>query len=190
MGNLEWALDNGIHAVIGTTGFTPERLETVRGWLAERPELGVLISANFSIGAVLMMHFAAQAARYYQGVEIIELHHPQKADAPSGTAMTTAGLIAASRETAELGPAPDATTQELPGARGAKVDDVTVHSVRLPGLVAHQEVLFGSPGESLTVRHDALDRTAFMPGVVKAVRAVPTRPGLTLGIESLLGIGE
>ncbi|MCW2810475.1 MAG: dapB [Friedmanniella sp.] len=188
MDNLSWCIAHGIHAVVGTTGFTPERLDRLRGELADQPTVGVLVAANFSIGAVLMMHFAEQAAAFYESVEIIELHHPDKADAPSGTATTTAHRIAAARAAAQLPPTPDATVQELPGARGADVDGIRVHGVRLRGLVAHQEVLFGAEGETLTLRHDSLDRVSFMPGVIAGVRAVGSRPGLTLGIESVLGI--
>lgn len=188
MGNLEWCISRGIHVVVGTTGFTEERLATVQGWLDEQPGVGVLIAANFSIGAVLMMHFAEQAAGFFESAEIIELHHPNKVDAPSGTARATAGRIAAARGEAGLGAAPDATADALPGARGAQVEGVTVHSVRLRGLVAHQEVLFGAAGETLTIRHDSLDRTGFMPGVITAVRAIGELPGLTIGIDELLGI--
>jgi 4-hydroxy-tetrahydrodipicolinate reductase len=186
--NLRFCIDNGIHAVIGTSGFDEAKLLTVREWLAPKPELGVLIAPNFAIGAVLSMRFAQIAAKYYESAEIIELHHPRKADAPSGTAAHTASLIAQARREAKLGPAPDATTQELPGARGAKVSEVRVHSVRLAGLVAHQEVLFGTDGETLTIRHDSLDRTSFMPGVLLGIRSVVDRPGLTIGLESILGL--
>jgi len=189
MDNLGWCIDRGIHAVVGTTGFTDERLDSLRDRLAGHPGVGVLVAANFSIGAVLMMHFAAQAAAFYESVEIIELHHPNKADAPSGTAAATARRIAAARTAAELPPPPDATVQELPGARGADVEGIRVHGVRLRGLIAHQEVLFGAEGETLTIRHDSLDRASFMPGVIAGVRAVGARPGLTVGIESVLGIG-
>jgi 4-hydroxy-tetrahydrodipicolinate reductase len=189
MDNLSWCIEHGIHVVVGTTGFTDEKLDAVRRELAAHRGVGVLIAANFSIGAVLMMHFAEQAAAFYESVEIIELHHPNKVDAPSGTATTTARKIAAVRAEAALSPPPDATVQELPGVRGADVDGIRVHGVRLRGLVASQEVLFGSPGETLTIRHDSLERTSFMPGVIAGVRAVETRPGLTLGIEEILGIG-
>lgn len=188
MGNLEWCISHQLHTVVGTTGFDDDRLRQLSDWLQPEPEVGVLVAANFSIGAVLMMHFAAIAARFYPSAEIIELHHPNKADAPSGTAATTARRMAAARKAAGLGPQPDATSSELPGARGARVAGVPVHSVRLTGLVAHQEVLLGDTGETLTVRHDSLDRMSFMTGVLAAVKAVPTRPGLTEGIESLLGI--
>ena len=174
MANLEFLIDNGIHAVVGTTGFTDERLQQVRSWLAAKAGVSVLIAPNFAIGAVLSMHFAKQAAPFFESVEVIELHHPQKADAPSGTAARTAALIAEARK--GLPPNPDATSTSLPGARGADVDGVPVHSVRLAGLVAHQEVLFGTLGETLTIRHDSIDRTSFVPGVLLAVRRVAEHP--------------
>jgi 4-hydroxy-tetrahydrodipicolinate reductase len=186
MGNLEFLIENGIHAVVGTTGFTEERLHQVRSWLADKPDVAVLIAPNFAIGAVLSMHFAKQAAPFFESVEVIELHHPQKADAPSGTASRTASLIAEARK--GLPPNPDATSTGLPGARGADVNGVPVHSVRLAGLVAHQEVLFGTLGETLTIRHDSIDRTSFVPGVLLAVRRVAEQAGLTIGIESLLNL--
>ena len=186
MDNLKFLIDNGIHAVVGTTGFTDERLAQVREWLAANPEVAVLIAPNFAIGAVLSMHFAKQAARHFESVEVIELHHPHKADAPSGTATRTAKLIAEARK--GLPPNPDATSTGLEGARGADVDGVPVHSVRLAGLVAHQEVLFGTQGETLTIRHDSLDRASFVPGVLLGVRKVAERPGLTIGIEPLLDL--
>ena len=189
MDNLFWCIGHGIHAVVSTTGLTEEHFDLLRGRLAEHDGVGVLIAPNFSIGAVLMMRFAEQAAAFYESAEIIELHHPGKADAPSGTAASTARRIAAARTAAALTPPPDATKQELPGARGAQVDGIRVHGVRLRGLVAHQEVLFGAEGETLTIRHDSLDRVSFMPGVLAAVRAISTRPGLTVGIEPILGIG-
>lgn len=186
MDNLKFLIDNGIHAVVGTTGFTAERVTQVRTWLESNSGVAVLIAPNFAIGAVLSMHFAAQAARFYESVEVIELHHPHKADAPSGTAVRTAELIAAARK--DLPPNPDATSSALPGARGADVEGIPVHSVRLAGLVAHQEVLFGTAGETLTIRHDSTDRTSFVPGVLLAVRHVAERPGLTIGIEPLLDL--
>jgi 4-hydroxy-tetrahydrodipicolinate reductase len=188
MDNLTWCIDHGIHAVVGTTGFSEERLNRLRTALAEHDGIGVLVAPNFSIGAVLMMRFAEQAAAFYESAEIIELHHAGKADAPSGTATNTARRIAAARTTAGLEPPPDATVKELPGARGAQVDGIRVHGVRLRGLVAHQEVLFGAEGETLTIRHDSLDRVSFMPGVIAAVRAISNMPGLTVGIEPILGI--
>jgi 4-hydroxy-tetrahydrodipicolinate reductase len=186
MDNVKFLIDNGIHAVVGTTGFTDERLSQVRAWLADKPDVAVLIAPNFAIGAVLSMHFAQQAARFFDSAEVIELHHPQKADAPSGTAARTARLIAEARK--DLPPSPDATSTGIDGARGADVDGIPVHSVRLAGLVAHQEVLFGTQGETLTIRHDSLDRTSFVPGVLLAVRRVREHPGLTVGIEPLLDL--
>jgi 4-hydroxy-tetrahydrodipicolinate reductase len=186
MDNLKFLIDNGIHAVVGTTGFTDERIADVQQWLAAKPAVAVLIAPNFAIGAVLSMHFAKQAARHFESVEVIELHHPHKADAPSGTATRTAKLIAEARK--GLPPNPDATSTGLVGARGADVDGIPVHSIRLAGLVAHQEVLFGTQGETLTIRHDSLDRTSFVPGVLLGVRRVAERPGLTIGIEPLLDL--
>jgi 4-hydroxy-tetrahydrodipicolinate reductase len=186
MDNLKFLIDNGIHAVVGTTGFTGERIETVGSWLAAQPRTGVLIAPNFAIGAVLSMYFAQKAAPYFESAEVIELHHPNKADAPSGTATRTAALISAARK--GMPPNPDATSTGLPGARGADVDGIPVHSVRLTGLVAHQEVLFGTVGETLTIRHDSLDRTSFVPGVLLAVRQIVRRPGLTIGLEPLLDL--
>ncbi|MGB2766157.1 MAG: 4-hydroxy-tetrahydrodipicolinate reductase [Propionicimonas sp.] len=188
MGNIDWCVERGIHIVVGTTGFTPQRLSAVRELLAEHPGVGVIIASNFSIGAILTMRFAEQAARFYESVEIIELHHANKVDAPSGTARTTAERIAAARAAAGLAAIPDATTDELDGARGAEIEGIHVHGVRLRGLVAHQEVLFGTEGEILTIRHDSLHRSSFMPGVLAAVRGVVDRPGLTLGIDELLGL--
>ncbi|MGE0218480.1 4-hydroxy-tetrahydrodipicolinate reductase [Mycolicibacterium sp.] len=186
MDNLKFVIDNGINAVVGTTGFTDERIAAVQGWLTAKPGVSVLIAPNFAIGAVLSMHFAQQAARFFESVEVIELHHPHKADAPSGTAARTARLIAEARK--GLPPNPDATSTGLDGARGADVDGIPVHSVRLAGLVAHQEVLFGTLGETLTIRHDSIDRTSFVPGELLAVRKSGARPGLTVGIEPLLDL--
>ena len=186
MDNLKFVIDNGIHAVVGTTGFTDDRLDQVRSWLSAKPDVAVLIAPNFAIGAVLSMYFAQKAAPYFESVEVIELHHPQKADAPSGTATRTAKLIAQARK--DLPPNPDATSTGLEGARGADVDGIPVHSVRLTGLVAHQEVLFGTLGETLTIRHDSLDRTSFVPSVLLAVRQIAKHPGLTIGIEPLLDL--
>lgn len=188
MGNLKFLVENGIHAVVGTTGFDEARLAEVRSWLAQRPEVGVLIAPNFAIGAVLSMRFAEQAARFFDSVEVIELHHPNKLDAPSGTAYRTAALIAAAREQAGVGISPDATTTELEGARGADVEGVRVHSVRLAGLVAHQEVLFGTQGETLTIRHDSIDRNSFAPGVLLGVREIGGHPGLTVGLDPFLDL--
>ncbi|WP_067853876.1 4-hydroxy-tetrahydrodipicolinate reductase [Nocardia shimofusensis] len=188
MGNLEFLVNNGIHAVVGTTGFDAARLDEVRDRLSGSPSTGVLIAPNFAIGAVLSMRFAEQAARFFDSVEVIELHHPNKADAPSGTAYRTAGLIAEARQRAGVGRSPDATTTELEGARGADVDGVRVHSVRLAGLVAHQEVLFGTQGETLTIRHDSIDRSSFAPGVLLGVREIAKRPGLTVGLDPFLDL--
>ena len=186
MANLRACLDAGVHVVVGTTGFDEGRLAKLHGWLEAAPGVGVLVAPNFGIAAVLMMRFAAQAARFFDSVEIVELHHPGKADAPSGTARRTAELVAAARREAGSAPMPDATTSSLPGARGADVEGIRVHAVRLAGLVAHQEVLLGGQGESLTIRHDSYDRASFMPGVLLGVRAVAGRPGLTVGLEALL----
>jgi 4-hydroxy-tetrahydrodipicolinate reductase len=188
MDNVRFAIDQGIHVVVGTTGMDDERLETLREWLTKAPDVGVLVVPNFGIGAVLSMRFAQLAAKFYPSAEVIELHHPDKADAPSGTAVHTARLIAEARTEAKMEPMPDATTQSLDGARGADVDGVRVHSVRLAGLVAHQEILFGTEGETLTIRHDSLHRSSFMPGVLLGVREVAHRPGLTVGLEPLLGL--
>lgn len=184
--NLHWCIDQGINVVVGTSGFTEQRLARVRSWLEHKPEVGVVIAPNFAVGAVLMMDFAARASRFFESVEIIEQHHPDKVDAPSGTALRTAQLVAEARAAAGREPMPDATSSELAGARGAEVTGVRVHSVRARGLVAHQEVLFGTTGETLTIRHDSFDRASFMPGVLLAVRAVLTRPGLTVGLGPLL----
>ena len=188
MDNLEFCLDHGIHAVVGTTGFDDDRLETLRRWLDDAPGVGVLIAPNFSIGAILMMRFAATAAPFYESVEVVELHHPDKADAPSGTARRTAQLIAAARREAGSGPIPDATTSGLDGARGAEVDGIRVHGLRIRGLVAHQEVVLGGLGETLTIRHDSLDRASFTPGVLVGVRAIGSHPGLTVGLEEFLDL--
>jgi len=188
MDNIRFAIDQGIHAVVGTTGINDERLDTIREWLADTPDLGVLVAPNFGIGAVLAMKFAQLAAPYYESVEIVELHHPAKVDAPSGTAVRTAELVAQARADAGLAAPPDATTQSLDGARGAVVKGVHVHSVRAAGLVAHQEILFGTNGETLSIRHDSFDRVSFMPGVLLGIRQVASRPGLTVGLEPLLGI--
>lgn len=188
LGNVLHCIERGVHAVVGTTGWTDDRLDEVRRALAARPDVGVLVAANFAIGAVLTMKFAAEAARFYESVEVVELHHPDKVDAPSGTAVRTAQLIAAARAEAGVPPAPDATSKELAGARGADVDGVPVHAVRLRGMVAHEEVLMGAPGETLTIRHDSYDRASFMPGVLTGVRQVARRPGLTVGLEYYLDL--
>jgi 4-hydroxy-tetrahydrodipicolinate reductase len=185
MANLEFVISKNIHAVIGTTGFDDARIAKIKSLLSTSKS-GVLIAPNFAIGAVLMMEFATKAAKYFESAEIIELHHPNKVDAPSGTAARTAELMSAARKEAKLPAMPDATTSSLPGARGATVGDVPVHSVRLRGLVAHQEVLLGGIGETLSIRHDSIDRVGFMPGVLLGVRQVVTHPGLTFGLENFL----
>ncbi|MBO3746562.1 4-hydroxy-tetrahydrodipicolinate reductase [Streptosporangiaceae bacterium NEAU-GS5] len=187
MGNLEWVIGHGIHAVVGTTGFDAARLETVRGWVAGGKS-NILIAPNFGIAAVLMMRFAQQAARFFDSVEIIELHHPNKADAPSGTARRTAELVAEARAKAGVGASPDATTVALEGTRGATVEGVHVHAIRLAGLIAHQEVLLGGDGETLTIRHDTMSRSSFTPGVLLGVRRIADLPGLTVGLDSLLDL--
>jgi 4-hydroxy-tetrahydrodipicolinate reductase len=174
--------------VVGTTGFDDQKFDTLRTWLADKPQLGVIVVPNFGIGAVLSMKFAQLATPYFSSAEIIELHHPDKADAPSGTAIHTAKMIAEARKQAGMDAMPDATSQEVAGARGADIDGVRIHSIRATGLVAHQEVLFGTEGETLTIRHDSLHRSSFMPGVLLAVREVGKRPGLTVGLEPLLGL--
>ena len=184
MNNLTFLIENGIHAVVGTTGFDDARIAKVKDLLAKHPKVGVLIAPNFALGAVLMMEFSKQAARYFESAEIIELHHPDKVDAPSGTAQ----LMTQSREDAEREKMPDATNKSLAGARGATVGHVPIHSIRLRGLVAHQEVLFGGPGETLSIRHDSLDRVGFMPGVLLGVREVTSHPGLTFGLEYFLNL--
>jgi 4-hydroxy-tetrahydrodipicolinate reductase len=186
MSNLEFLINNGINVVVGTTGFDDAKLATVKGWLTQNPSVGVLIAPNFAIGAVLMMEFAEKAARYFESAEIIELHHPAKVDAPSGTAARTAELMGAARKDAGLDAMPDATTTSLPGARGASVNGIPVHSVRARGLVAHQEVLFGGLGETLTIRHDSIDRAGFMPGVILGVRKIVNTPGLTHGLDKFM----
>ena len=188
--NVAHCVEQGVHVVVGTTGWSEERLATLRDQVGEQPGVGVLIAPNFALGAVLMMAFAAKAARFYESVEVVELHHPDKVDAPSGTAARTAELIGAAREDAGLAPVPDATTHDPDGARGARVHGIPVHSVRLRGLVAHQEVLLGNPGEMLTIRHDSFDRVSFMPGVLAAVREVADHPGVTVGLEHYLGLGD
>jgi 4-hydroxy-tetrahydrodipicolinate reductase len=188
MDNLRFCIEHGIHAVVGTTGFDDDRLAKLRDWLDGSSGTGVLIAPNFSIGAILMMRFAAEAAPFYESVEIVELHHPDKADAPSGTARRTASLVAEARRAAGSGPIPDATSTALEGARGADVDGIRVHGLRIRGLVAHQEVILGGPGETLTIRHDSMDRISFMPGVLLGLRSIGSAPGLTVGLEAFMGL--
>ena len=190
MDNLRWCVGKGLDTIVGTSGFDEPRLAQVREWLTAAPSVRVLVVPNFSVGAVLMMRFAEQAARFFTSAEVIELHHAAKADAPSGTASRTAVMIAEARAAAGLGEPPDATVSALEGARGTALGGgVHVHSVRLAGLVAHQEVLFGAPGEVLTIRHDSMDRVSFMPGVLRAIRGIAGLPvGLTVGLDLLLGL--
>ena len=188
MANLEFVIANNLHAVVGTTGFTEPRLSSLSNLLSQGSHSNILIAPNFGLAAVMMMRFAAIAAPFFESVEIVELHHPNKADAPSGTARRTAQLISEARSQAKLGDMPDKTSDVVDGARGASVDGIPVHSIRLQGLVAHQEVLLGGPGETLTIRHDSYDRTSFMPGVVLAVRKIASTPGLTFGLDSLLDL--
>jgi len=186
--NVTHCVEQGVHVVVGTTGWTEDKLDKLRKTVAAHKDVGVLIAPNFAIGAILMMRFAEQAARFYESVEVVELHHPNKVDAPSGTAARTADLIGEARKAAGLGQVPDATTQDPEGARGGRFNGIPVHSVRLRGLVAHQEVLFGAEGELLTIRHDSLDRASFMPGVLTGVRHVSGHPGVTVGLENYLGL--
>jgi len=188
MGNLKFAIENGIHCVVGTTGFNDEKLAQLNKLIAANPKVGVLVAPNFGLGAVLMMQFAAKAAKYFESAEIIELHHPNKIDAPSGTATRTAELMGDARKSAGLPVMPDATATSLDGARGSQVAGIHIHSIRARGLVAHQEVIFGAQGETLTIRHDSLDRSGFMPGVLVAVREVGRHPGLTYGLEHFLNL--
>lgn len=195
LANVTECVRRGVHVVVGTTGWDEVTLGELSDHLSAAPaartggSVGVLIAPNFALGAILMMSFAAQAARFFESVEVIELHHPNKVDAPSGTAARTADLVGAAREAAGLGPVPDATTTDPDGARGTRVHGIPVHSVRVRGLVAHQEVILGNVGETLTIRHDSLDRESFMAGVLAGVRAVGAHPGVTVGLEHYLGIG-
>jgi len=189
MDTLAFCIEHQIHAVVGTTGFDESRLAQLRDWLGDQPRSGVLVAPNFSIGAILMMDFATRAAPFYESVEIVELHHPDKADAPSGTARRTAELIAAARDSVGLGAPPDATTTELPGARGAEVAGIRVHGLRIRGMIAHQEVVLGGLGETLTIRHDSMDRASFTPGVLAGLREIGDHPGLTVGLEHFLKLG-
>ncbi len=188
MENIRFCVDQGINCVVGTSGIDEDRRQTISTWLEHKPDVGVIVAPNFALGAVLAARFARQAARFFASAEIIELHHAGKVDAPSATAVTAAAAVAAGRADAGLGDVPDATERDAGGARGAVVDGIHVHAVRLPGLVAHLEIVFGNLGETLTIRHDSTDRMSFMPGVLSAIRAAPTRPGLTIGLEDLLGL--
>jgi 4-hydroxy-tetrahydrodipicolinate reductase len=186
MKNLEFAITNGISVVVGTTGFDDAKLTKLKGLLAANPKVGALIAPNFALGAVLMMQFSEVAAKYFESVEIIELHHANKVDAPSGTAVRTAQMITGARKQNNKAKMPDATKDAIPGARGATVGDVPIHSVRSHGYVAHQEVIFGDPGETLSIRHDSINRAGFMPGVLLGVRQVVKHPGLTVGLEKFM----
>jgi 4-hydroxy-tetrahydrodipicolinate reductase len=190
MQNLSFLIEHGIHGVVGTTGFDEQRIDVLKKLLAKSPNVGLLIAPNFGLGAILMMEFAKQAAPLFESVEIVELHHPHKVDAPSGTAKRTAELISQARLAAKSEPMPDATRESLDGARGASVGGVPIHSVRARGYVAHQEVIFGGVGETLTIRHDSLDRQSFMPGVLLGIRKVIEVPGLTVGLEQFLELGN
>jgi len=186
MKNLELLIESGISPVVGTTGFTEENIAQLQKMLDTKNGVSLRLVPNFSIGAILMMRFAKAATKFYDSAEIIEYHHPQKVDAPSGTAIRTAQIIAEERKANNLAKNPDATASEIPGARGSKIDGIPVHAVRMPGLVAHQEVIFGSLGETLTIRHDSFDRESFMPGVLLAIRNIAKKPGLTIGIDDLI----
>ena len=186
--NVAHCIDRGVSVVVGTTGWDESKLDALREKLDGAPDVGVLIAPNFSIGALLMMKFAREAARFYESVEVVEIHHPNKVDAPSGTAAHTARAIAAGRAEAGLDDVPDATETDPDGARGARVDGIPVHAIRMRGRVAHQEVQFGAEGEALTIRHDSFDRVSFMPGVLTGVRGVVATPGLTVGLENFLGL--
>ena len=186
MKNLEFAISNGIHVVVGTTGFDDKKLSELKNLLSKNSKVGALIAPNFGLGAVLMMQFSEKAAKYFESVEIIELHHANKVDAPSGTAIRTAELITDARKQSKKGAMPDASKTIIPGARGAKVGDVPIHSVRSHGYVAHQEVIFGDAGETLSIRHDSINRAGFMPGVLIGVRNVAKHPGLTIGLENYM----
>lgn len=186
LGNIEWCLSNAVHAVVGTTGFTSAQLDGLRTKQSKESKSNLFIAPNFAIGAVLMMEFARQAARFLPDAEIIELHHPGKKDAPSGTAIKTVEGISEARKS--KGTSAE-SSEVLPGARGAEKDGVHVHSVRLPGLVAHQEVIFGGTGQTLSIRHDSTDRTSFMPGVLLAIKKIGSLDGVTIGLEHLLDLG-
>lgn len=188
MGNAQFCIEHGVHTVIGTSGFGPDRIAQLEKWLADAPATGAMVVPNFSVGAVLMMKFAALAAPHFESVEVVETHHPRKADAPSGTARRTAEMIAEARREAGVGASPDATTSALEGARGAEVEGIRVHGLRLAGAVAHQEVVLGGTGEILTIRHDSLSHASFAHGVLAAVRGISARPGLTVGLEQVLGL--
>lgn len=188
MGNLEFCIANGIHCVVGTTGFDKECLDQVEQWTRQEGAGNVLIAPNFAISAVMTMVLAKQAAKFFETAEVVEFHHPTKLDAPSGTAIHTAEAIAQARRDADLGEMPDATEKSLEGARGANVDGIPVHAVRTRGMVAHEEVIFGAQGQSLTIRQDSYDRSSFTPGVLVGVREIAQHPGLVVGLDKYLGL--
>ena len=188
MDNLAFCIKHGIDAVVGTSGLTPERIETLKLWAGQRANSRVLIVPNFSMGAVIMIAFAGIAAPYFESVEIVESHHPDKVDAPSGTARFTAERVAVARQ--GHAPNPDATDSQDMGARGTNVDGVPIHSVRLRGLVAHQEVVFGSIGETLTIKHDSLNSDSFMQGVLIAIKEIGDIDGVVVGLENVLPLGN
>jgi len=186
MKNIEFAIEHDIHIVVGTTGIDENKLKIISNLLSKHPDVGALIAPNFGLGAVLMMQFSQTAAKFFESVEIMEMHHANKIDAPSGTAIRTAEMITKSRNASNKAKMPDATKSEITGARGAKVGDVPVHSIRGHGYVAHQEVVFSDLGETLTIRHDSISRAGFMPGVLIGIRNVAKHPGLTVGLENYM----
>lgn len=188
MDNVEFCIKNGIHSVVGTTGWNEKRYEKVRSQLSDNPKVGVLVAPNFAISAVLTMKFAEMAAPFFESAEVIELHHPNKLDAPSGTAVHTAEGIDRGRKNAGMAAQPDATEQSLDGARGADVQGIPVHAVRMTGMVAHEQVILGTRGQTLTIKQDSYDRDSFVPGVVIGVEKIADNPGLTIGLEKFLGL--
>ena len=186
--HARWCIERGIHVVIGTSGFGDEKVQQLRELVDQHSGVGAIVVPNFSIGAVLMMRFAGIAAPFFESVEVIEMHHPNKVDAPSGTAVRTAEIIAAARDEAGSAPLPDATETDPDGARGAKVAGIPVHAVRARGFIASQEVVLGEEGEIFSIRHDSSSRESFMPGVVAALRWVPQHPGVTVGLDAVLGL--
>ena len=184
-GDVRWCLEHGIHAVVGTTGLSDSDLAAIADAAAESAA-NAFVAPNFAVGAVLMMRFAAQAAPYFESAEIVERHHENKLDAPSGTALRTAGLMNEAR--GKSWPAPAGSTETLAGSRGGDAEGVRVHSLRVKGSVAHQEVVLGAAGETLTIRHDSLDRSSFMPGVLLAIKRVQALDGVTVGLENLLDL--
>lgn len=186
--NVTFLVENGIDTVVGTTGWDNDRLARLEATLKDHPETAVLIAPNFSIGAVLAMRFAELAAPYFDSAEVVEIHHTRKLDAPSGTANHTAQRIAAARNAAGLPAVPDSTESDPQGARGAVIDGIHVHAIRQQGMNAHEEILFGSDGEALTIRTDSHSTSAFMPGIVTAVRSIADYTGLIHGLENMLDL--